>query len=431
MVLRAVRDAPPAPDGQETLADFLLDGFAAMAEQRYADGVPLLRRAMAALTGGQSVTEEVTRHFMAVCVTGGLLFDNSVLDAVERRWAAEFRDRGAIASLLGALLYQAAWLTDSGQFSDAEIALAEAHTLADATGHSGHLRGYEAIELRLLAARGDEERTRALADRIAARSAGHGTGMETVHLHLTLAKLDLGTGDYRSALHHIRASGYEHEVLGMASVADVAEAAVRCDDRAAAESAIAAFTPLAEASGTLLILGLLARARALAGDDAAEPEYQRAIECLRRERVPLELARSHLVYGEWLRRQRRRREARDQLRTAFTMLDQMGAAAFAQRAANELRATGEHATSRKPGQREALTPQEEQIARLASTGASNQEIAARLFISAATVDYHLRKVYRKLGINSRVRLIHALNEDLAPRGPGRGRRAARRRGRRS
>jgi DNA-binding CsgD family transcriptional regulator len=239
--------------------------------------------------------------------------------------------------------------------------------------------------------------------------------METVHLHLTLAKLDLGTGDYKSALHHIRASGYDHEVLGMASAADVAEAAVRSDDRAVAESAVAAFTPLAEASGTPLVLGLLARARALlADDDAAEPEYQRAIECLRRERVPLELARSHLVYGEWLRRQRRRREARDQLRTAFTMLDQMGAAAFAKRAANELRATGEHATSRKPGQREALTPQEEQIARLASTGASNQEIAARLFISAATVDYHLRKVYRKLGINSRVRLIHALDEDLVP-----------------
>jgi DNA-binding CsgD family transcriptional regulator len=198
----------------------------------------------------------------------------------------------------------------------------------------------------------------------------------------------------------------------MASAADVAEAAVRGGDRGAGEEALAAFTPLAEASGTPTILGLLARARALlAGDDAAEPEYRRAIEYLGQERVPLELARSHLVYGEWLRRQRRRRDARDQLRTAFTMFDQLGMAAFAKRAASELRATGEHANSRQPGQREALTPQEEQIARLASTGASNQEIAARLFISASTVDYHLHKVYRKLGINSRVRLVHALDED--------------------
>jgi DNA-binding CsgD family transcriptional regulator len=411
-VLRAVRDAPPAPGGQETLADFLLDGFAAMAEQRYADGAPLLRRAMAALTGGQSVTDEVTRHFMAICLAAALLYDNSVLEAVERRWAAEFRDRGAIASLLVALVYQAAWLTDAGQFPDAEIALAEGRSLAEATGHSGQFGVFEAVELRLLAARGEAERTRALADRIAARSAGQGSGMETLHLHLTLGKLSLGAGDYEAALRHLLAARSDHEVLGMASAADVAEAAVRSGDRGAGDDALAAFTPLAQASGTPTILGLLARARALlAGDDAAEPEYQRAIEYLRQERVPLELARSHLVYGEWLRRQRRRRDARDQLRTAFTMFDQMGMAAFARRAAGELRATGEHANSRKAGQREALTPQEEQIARLASSGASNSEIAARLFISASTVDYHLHKVYRKLGINSRVRLIHALDED--------------------
>jgi len=344
-------------------------------------------------------------------MAASLLYDDSVIGAVGRR-AAELRERGAIVPLLAALVYQAAWLTDAGSLVDADISLAEARSLADATGYSGHLRGYDAVDLMLLAMRGQETKARALADRIAAGSAGQGAGMETHTVRMMLARLDLGTGDYKSALHHLLASRHEPEVLGTVSVADVAEAAIRCDDRAAAESALAAFTPLAEASGTPLILGLLARARALlADDDAAEPEYRQAIEYLQQSQIAQELARTHLLFGEWLRRQRRRKEARDQLRTAFTMFDQMGMAAFAQRAAHELRATGEHAKSRKPGQREALTPQEEQIARLASNGASNPEIAARLFISASTVDYHLHKVYRKLGINSRVRLIHALQEN--------------------
>ena len=410
-VLLAVRTAPAVPDGQETLADFLLDGFAAVAEQRFSAGAGPLKEAIARLTGSQPLTDDVTRHFMTICMAASLLYDDSVMRAVGRR-AAELRERGAIVPLLAALVYQAAWLTDAGRLLDADIALAEARSLAEATGYSGHLGGYDAVDLMLLAMRGQETKARALADRIAAGGAGQGTGMETHTVRMMLARLDLGTGDYKSALHHLLASRHEREVLGMVSVADVAEAAIRCDDRAAAESALDAFTPLAEASGTPLILGLLARARALlADDDAAEPEYRQVIEYLQQSLVAPELARTHLLFGEWLRRQRRRKEARDQLRTAFTMFDQMGMTAFAQRAAHELRATGEHARSRKPGQREVLTPQEEQIARLASNGASNPEIAARLFISANTVDYHLQKVYRKLGINSRVRLIHALHEN--------------------
>jgi hypothetical protein len=175
------------------------------------------------------------------------------------------------------LVYQAAWLTDAGSLLDADITLAEARSLADATGYSGHVSGYEAVDLMLLAMRGQETKARALADRIAAGSAGQGAGMETHTVRMMLARLDLGTGDYKSALHHLLASRHEPEVLGMVSVADVVEAAIRCDDRAAAESALAAFTPLAQASGTPLILGLLARARALlADDDAAELEYRQA-----------------------------------------------------------------------------------------------------------------------------------------------------------
>jgi len=156
---------------------------------------------------------------------------------------------------------------------------------------------------------------------------------------------------------------------------------------------------------------MLARCRALlVGDDHAEAEYALAIGQLEQCRIAPQLARSHLLYGEWLRRQRRRRDARGHLRTAWKMFDTLGMEAFADRARAELRATGERARKRSVQTQDVLTPQEAQIARLASEGLSNQEIAARLFISASTVDYHLRKVFRKLGITNRTRLAHMLRQ---------------------
>jgi DNA-binding CsgD family transcriptional regulator len=158
-------------------------------------------------------------------------------------------------------------------------------------------------------------------------------------------------------------------------------------------------------------LGLLARCQALlADDDHAEAGYRLSIERLRQCQVTPELARSHLLYGEWLRRQRRRRGAREQLRTAYELFGTLGMEAFAHRARTELRATGEHTVTRGGGTPDALTPQEAQIARLAAEGATNQQIASQLFISASTVDYHLRKVFRKLDVTSRVRLAHMLGE---------------------
>jgi len=172
-----------------------------------------------------------------------------------------------------------------------------------------------------------------------------------------------------------------------------------------ATAALEAFAPWALASGTGLALGLLARSRALLADDGqAEAEYRLAIDHLQRCRLVPELARAHQVYGEWLRRQRRRRDARDQLRCAFEMFDEIGMTAFAGRARAELRATGERASPRSPGTPEVLTAQEAQIARLAAERLSNREIAGRLFISASTVEYHLRKVFRKLDVTSRVQL---------------------------
>ena len=196
----------------------------------------------------------------------------------------------------------------------------------------------------------------------------------------------------------------------------VIEAGVRSGDREAATAALAAFAPLAEASGTHMALGFLARGRALlADDDQADAEFQQSIEHLGQSRVVPELARSHLLYGEWLRRQRRRRDAREQLHTAWQMFDTLGMEAFAERARAELLATGEHARKRSTETREVLTPQESQIARLAGEGASNQEIAARLFISASTVEYHVRKVFRKFGVTGRVQLAQVLRKQaVAP-----------------
>ena len=197
---------------------------------------------------------------------------------------------------------------------------------------------------------------------------------------------------------------------------ELTEAAARCGTaresatRAVALRAYRQLTEMAEASGTDWVRGVQARSHALLSEgEAAERLYRESIACLGKTRVRVDLARAHLIYGEWLRRERRRHEAREQLHTAHAMLEQMGVAAFAERAARELRATGESARKRADIVRhEELTAQEAQIARLAGDGLSNPEIGTRLFISAHTVQYHLRKVFTKLGITSRSQLGRVL-----------------------
>ncbi len=228
-------------------------------------------------------------------------------------------------------------------------------------------------------------------------------------VHSALAVLELSLGNYEPALRHGLGAFADEPVATRGSEVDLVEAAVRCGDREAAGQVLQAFSSRVRASGTDYALGELARCRALlAADDRAEPEYLLAIEHLQRCRVTPQLARTQLLYGEWLRRQRRRRDGREQLRTAFGMFDAMGMDAFADRARSELRATGERVHKRTLGSHDVLTAQEAQIARLASEGAPNKEIAAQLFLSTHTVEYHLVKVFRKLDITNRAQLVRAL-----------------------
>jgi DNA-binding CsgD family transcriptional regulator len=220
-----------------------------------------------------------------------------------------------------------------------------------------------------------------------------------------------GLGRYEEALAAAeRARQDSHElVFPVWAAAELIEAATRSENSARASDVLQRLSETTRAGGTDWALGIEARSRALVSEgQAAEDLYREAIDRLGRTRIRIELARAHLLYGEWLRRGRRRTDAREHLRTAFEMFVAMGAEGFAERAERELRATGETARKRAPETRSQLTAQESQVARLARDGLSNSAIGARLFISARTVQYHLSKVYTKLNINSRTQLERVL-----------------------
>ena len=234
----------------------------------------------------------------------------------------------------------------------------------------------------------------------------------------SLALLELGLGNYEAAVAALLPAWTDDTPLvGTRALPDLIEAAVRAGRQPLAAQALGRFDERAKATGTPLALGLLARSAALlVGPDQARDTYEAALELLHPTGAGPQIARAHLLYGEWLRRQRRRREARDQLRTAHEMFEALGLDAFAERARVELRATGENAHRRQPGHPEMLTPQEARIATLVSRGQANRDIATQLFISPSTVEYHLHKVFRKLGVTSRTQLARRVI-DTAPAAP--------------
>jgi DNA-binding CsgD family transcriptional regulator len=408
--LRAARATPRMEGSPATVGDLLLDGFAALVGHRDEASVQLLRRALGSLTGDQPIPDDVLAIFMVVCFAALVLYDDAAWHDLNRRWVAQARERGAVTALLLALTFRAFNDVAEGRLGDAEAAVAEGRALGSATGDRVQLNALADAELQVLAWRGRETAARTLGAQVLRGCADKGDALTMRVAHGALAVLELSLGNYEPALRHGLGAFEDQPITTRDSEVDLVEAAVRCGDREAAAAVLEAFSPRALASGTDYALGELARCRALlAADDRAEPEYRLAIEHLQRCRITPQLARAQLLYGEWLRRRRRRRDSRDQLRTAFGMFDAMGMDAFADRARSELRATGEHVRRQTPGpQNEALTPQEAQVAWLASDGASNKEIAAQLFLSTHTVDYHLSKVFRKLGITNRAQLARAL-----------------------
>ena len=341
------------------------------------------------------------------CLAAAELFDDQAQYALALRWVQLARDYGALTALPVALNFQSTFAeVAAGRFDAAAACLAKAAEISAATGNPGVFGTAGVSETFELVWRGRETDARRVATAVAREAAAAGRGGQQNWVQYCLAVLELGLGSYQAAL-RCALDVYEVDApfLGTLALPDLIEAAARCGEARLADSALGRLAERALAAGTPLALGLLARSRALlASDTDAEPLYQEAIGYLERCRAAPQLARAHLVHGEWLRRQRRRREAREQLRTAHEMFTAMGAEAFAERARVELLATGESARQPTAWTETELTAQEAQIARLVSQGDSNRGIAAQLFLSPSTIDYHLRKVFRKTGVVSRAQL---------------------------
>jgi DNA-binding CsgD family transcriptional regulator len=401
-VAQAVRRLPPP--SAEAAGDGLLEGYAAIHEGRTAEGYALLREGVRSMAAAHGSTDSTLARVHAWLQAATLLFDHSTLGDLEGRWIPALCDRGALNTLLPVLFAFGYNAIRDGRLSAAEAALAEGRSLAEGVGNREWLDGFAVGEVSLVALRGDVPRVETLATQLLARQIPKQWRDAT---HVAVATVNLGIGRYDVALD----SAVEARALWpLLSPEDAVEAAMRCGRPEVGQAAFDDFAPLAVASGTPWALGVLARCRGLlAGDDArAGDDYQQSVQYFLDTPVVLALARSRLVYGEWLRRQRRRRDARDQLRMALESFEQTGAGSFAGRARLELAATGEHVTKRAELAGGQLTAQESQIARLAAGGVVNRDIATRLFLSAATVEHHLRTVYQKLGVTRRATLTRAL-----------------------
>jgi DNA-binding CsgD family transcriptional regulator len=411
-IAHAARDIPGAGGSEASAVGLLLDGFAVRATAGYPAAVPLLRRAIAMLRADDLSPAEGLRGLRLGCVAADDLFDHQAQHELALRWVQLARDQGALTALPVALNNLGAFEVRAGRFDAARACFAERLEISAATGNPGVVGTAGMAEVYELAWRGSETDARRVAATVTREAADGGRSAQSIWVQYCLAVLELGLGNYQAALQCVLGVLSDDAPFSALTLHDLVEAAARCGETETAEAALGRLAERAPAVGTPLALGLLARSRALlAGDADAEPRYQEAIGHLEECRAVPQLGRAYLVYGEWLRRQRRRRDARGQLRTAHEMFTAMGAGAFAERARIELLATGERARQRTAETETELTPQEAQIARLASAGESNRDIAAQLFLSPSTVDYHLRKVFRKTGVASRTQLARTMAAD--------------------
>jgi DNA-binding CsgD family transcriptional regulator len=414
-VARAAQEVPREPDSEPTVTDLLLDGYTTLLIHGYGAAVPLLREALATMVLSEFALDDGLRWLMFGCLAAGELWDDDAMHTLVNRWVDLARTHGALASLPVALNYQAWYEVQAGAFVTAQVCCTEEDEISRATQNPGVVGSPGAGRLLWQVWTGQETEARATAAALISESITRGQGAGITHAHAAIAVLELGLAHYRDGT-VCALDVYQEDLtyLGTLTLADLVEAAIRSDEPLHAQRAIDRLSERALASGTPWALGLLARSRALIADDAgAEGLYEEAISHLQKTRIATDLARTHLLYGEWLRRQRRRLEARTHLRTAHEMFEDMGAEAFADRTRTELVATGERSRKRTAETRSTLTSQEAHIAALTAEGLTNREIAARLFISASTVEYHLRKVFQKLGVVSRTQLARNLLKDSA------------------
>ena len=404
-VSAAARMAPRL--AQSRPSDLLLDGLATLVTDGPTAAAPILRRAATAIRRGESSPQAELRWGWLATGAPFTLWDFEATRAIQARQLQLARDVGALAQLSLPLAAESIIVAWSGDFTGAASLIAEGEAINEATG--ARVAPFGAFVLGAL--QGRQAETSQLIEATITEAVAWGQGVAIQLAQWAAAILYNGLGRYEEALvaaqqatedvPHLFTSGW--------ALPEQVEAAVRCGNRELASAALERLAEATTAGGSDWGLGIEARSRALLSDgEAADALYREGIERLGRAGVRPELARAHLLYGEWLRRERSRMAARHQLRAAHELLESIGMEAFAERAARELLATGEHARKRTVETREDLTAQEIQIAQMARDGMSNPEIGTRLFISPRTVKYHLQKVFSKLDITSRSQLERVL-----------------------
>jgi DNA-binding CsgD family transcriptional regulator len=401
-ICRAVRALPP-PAGAPRPLDLMLDGFALLITEGNAAATPTLQRAVRAVAG--IPVEDVLRWGWMNAGASAAVWDYDGWLTSCTRQVQVVRDAGALASLPIHLTYLGMAIVWTGDFAGAASLVAEIDSVAAVTG--SRFPPYILLRLRALQGR-EAEASAAIANAIEQFG---GQGMTATRAYWAAAVLYNGLARYEEAAAAARRATTDalNHWIPTWVLPELVEAAARGGDAELAREALGRLAKTTQPCRTEFALGIETRCRALVSDGIAADElYREAIGRLRRTRLRPEVARAHLLYGEWLSREDRRADAREQLRTAHEMLVAIGMEAFAERARAELQATGEKVRKRTAQTQDDLTPQERQIARLARNGLSNPEIGARLFLSPRTVEWHLRNVFTKLGIRSRRELANAL-----------------------
>ena len=399
--------AAPIPSGSSRACDLLLEGLARQFIDGYAAGVPMLKQAVSAFRRQEVSVEEELRWLWLAGHAAVVLWDDESWTELAARHMELGRAAGALAVLPIALSSRICAHTFAGELLAASQLIDEMRTVTDAIG--GQLPPYGPL---LVAAwRGREAQASGLIDEALRDATERGEGQGVAAAQYSRALLYNGLGRYEEAMTAATLASEHRDAAAFSNMAlvELTLVAARTGETKRAADALARVSEMARASGSDWARGVEARSRAMMGEgNVAEHLYREAIERLGRTRLRAELARAHLLYGEWLRRENRRVDARAQLHTAHALLTEIGMEAFAERARIELAATGEKVRKRTVETRDELTAQELQIARMALDGLSNPEIGTRLFISPRTVKYHLRKVFTKLEITSRQELKMAL-----------------------